>query len=225
MFSFLSVIVVDSLTATPEADTTDDASVDAVQESPTVPLDDTLLLEAGPGISSVSGGDFTDPVIAPSDEDPLREELVGITVDFGVLEGADAQAMTAMGFRTVLGVDDTLELNLGPEIAGRILSLEVEEDLSDHGSAHPESDNLAYSLRFYVLPDGVELPSAALEGSEAQLIETFGLQKLGEVDLGRFHSAPNDAGTELEILADTRQSELPEVVSDRAIVEHSAYIG
>jgi hypothetical protein len=47
---------------------------------------------------------------------------------------------------------------------------------------------LRYAMSFYMLPPGQVLPDDNVTGSEAGFMEAHGLQKLGEVDLGRFEA-------------------------------------
>jgi hypothetical protein len=50
------------------------------------------------------------------------------------------------------------------------------------------SVGLRYALSFYMLPPGQMLPDDNVTGSETGFMEAHGLQKLGEVDLGRFEA-------------------------------------
>jgi hypothetical protein len=99
--------------------------------------------------------------------------------------GAVTPNPTETGFRTQLGPGDELTLNIAPDLPGDILAVHSVFDLNEDDES---SVGLRYALSFYMLPPGQMLPDDNVTGTEAGFMEAHGLQKLGEVDLGRFEA-------------------------------------
>jgi hypothetical protein len=84
------------------------------------------------------------------------------------------------------------------------------------------SVGLRYALSFYMLPPGQVMPDANVTGSETGFMEAHGLQKLGEVDLGRFEAHFDEDNGETVVTDDSRQTEGPQVLANRTVTEISA---
>ena len=81
---------------------------------------------------------------------------------------------------------------------------------------------LRYALSFYMLPPGQMMPDSNVTGTEAGFMEAHGLQKLGEVDLGRFEAHFDEASGETVVTDDSRQIEGPQVLANRNVTEIGA---
>jgi hypothetical protein len=66
-----------------------------------------------------------------------------------------------------------------------------------------------------MLPPGQMLPEDNVTGTEAGFMEAHGLQKLGEVDLGRFEAHFDEKSGETVVTDDSRQAEAPQVIANR----------
>lgn len=132
--------------------------------------------------------------------------------------GAVTPNPTEGGFRTQLGAGDELTLNIAPDLPGDILAVHCVFDDNDAEN----SVGLRYALAFYMLPPGQMLPEDNVTGNEAGFMEAHGLQKLGEVDLGRFEAHFDEATGETVVTDDSRQAEAPMVLANRPVTEMTA---
>jgi len=142
-------------------------------------------------------------------------EVIPVRIGLPGTGGAEAAGATATGFRTALGPDDELTLNIAPDLPGRIVAVHSAFDIAGTCGAV----GLKYSLNFYMQSEGQSLPEGTVTGAEADFIEAHGLQKLGEVDMGRLKAHVDDATGEAVVAEDTRQPEAPRVIANRAVIE------
>jgi hypothetical protein len=84
------------------------------------------------------------------------------------------------------------------------------------------SVGLRYALSFYMLPPGQVLPDDNITGSEAGFMEAHGLQKLGEVDLGRFEAHFDEVNGETVVTDDSRQTEAAACAGQPPVTEIAA---
>ncbi len=133
--------------------------------------------------------------------------------------GAVTPNPTEAGFRTQLGPGDELTLNIAPDLPGDILAV---HSVFDTNGDDESSVGLRYALSFYMLPPGQITPDDNVTGSEANFIEAHGLQKLGEVDLGRFEAHFDESNGETVVTDDSRQAEAPHVTANRDVTEIAA---
>lgn len=133
--------------------------------------------------------------------------------------GAVTPNPTETGFRTQLGPGDELTLNIAPDLPGDILAVHSVFDMNENDES---SVGLRYALAFYMLPPGQAMPEDNVTGSEAAFMEAHGLQKLGEVDLGRFEAHFDEANGETVVTDDSRQTEGPQVLANRNVTEIAA---
>ncbi|KPQ16591.1 MAG: hypothetical protein HLUCCO18_08045 [Rhodobacteraceae bacterium HLUCCO18] len=133
--------------------------------------------------------------------------------------GAVTPNPTEAGFRTQLGPDDELTLNIAPDLPGDILAVHSVFDLNGDDES---SVGLRYALSFYMLPPGQVLTEDNVTGSEAGFMEAHGLQKLGEIDLGRFEAHFDEKSGETVVTDDSRQVQPPHILSNRAVTEIAA---
>lgn len=133
--------------------------------------------------------------------------------------GAVTPNPTEAGFRTQLGPDDELTLNIAPDLPGDILAVHSVFDMNGDDES---SVGLRYALSFYMLPPGQMLPDANVTGSETGFMEAHGLQKLGEVDLGRFEAHFDEKSGETVVTDDSRQAQPPHVLANRPVTEVAA---
>lgn len=162
-----------------------------------------------PALTLIEGG----AIFASPDAPDL--DVIAIEVDDDVLPLDDALPGPEDGFRTVLAPGDELTLNISDDVTGRIAAVQT---VHDHNVPGEGSDLLSYSLNFYLVPDDIPLPEGGYEGSEAEFIDLHEAQKLGEVDLGRFATSTNPETGDVEVTEDSRQTEPPNVVSNRDVV-------
>jgi hypothetical protein len=144
-----------------------------------------------------------------------------ISVAVGGPGSATAQAVEN-GFRTTLGPGDELTLNIAPDLPGQVLAV---HSVFDTAGETETSVGLRYALAFYILPEGQDLPAGSVTGTEGEFIEAHGLQKLGEVDLGRFEARFDPASGDTMVTEDSRQVEPPHVLANRPVTEISALFG
>ena len=157
--------------------------------------------------------DFGGPVapLAPADPDV---DVISIEVDDDDNIFEDDLPGPEAGFRAQLGPGDELTLNIADDVTGRIAAVQAVHDTH----AEDGHDILSYSLNFYLVPDDIDLPEDGYEGSETDFIETYEAQKLGELDLGRFETRTDPDSGDVEVTADSRQIEAPQVNSNRDVV-------
>ncbi|MGP1354904.1 hypothetical protein [Roseicyclus sp.] len=136
--------------------------------------------------------------------------------------GASGAEATDAGFRTSLGPGDELTLNIAPDLPGQILAV---HSVFDTAGQTETSVGLRYALAFYMLPEGQDLPAGSVTGTESEFIEAHGLQKLGEVDLGRFEASFDPASGDTMVTEDSRQVEPPQFLANRPVTEISALFG
>jgi hypothetical protein len=129
---------------------------------------------------------------------------------------------TETGFRSQLGPQDEITFNIAPDLPGQILAVHSVHDSEDGEGG---SVGLRYSLNFYMLPEGQSIPDGSVTGTEAEFIEAHGLQKLGEVDLGRFEARIDAASGDTVVTDDSRQVEPPQVLANRPVTEITALFG
>jgi hypothetical protein len=143
-------------------------------------------------------------------------EVIAISVG---LPGATAGPSAAeAGFRTALGAEDELTLNIAPDLPGQILAVHAVYDMAPGDEAMA----LVSTLNFYMQPEGEALPAGQVTGSEAAFIGAHGLQKLGAVDMGCIKAHEDPETGEVIVTEDTRQAEPPRVVANRIVTEISA---
>jgi hypothetical protein len=152
------------------------------------------------------------------DED-APNEIISVSVG---TPGVDAPDPAEAGFRTTLGPQDELTLNIAPDLPGQILAVHSVHDMAGDDEV---SVGLSYSLNFYILPEGQGIPTGNITGTETEFIEAHGLQKLGEVDLGRFEARYDPDSGETLVTDDSRQVEPPQVLANRPVTEISALFG
>lgn len=149
-----------------------------------------------------------------SDDEPT--EVIAVSVG---LPGAHTPDAAESGFRTALGADDEITLNIADDLPGQILAVHM---VFDTNSDDDQSVGLRYALGFYMLPEGQVLPEGTVTGSETDFIEAHGLQKLGEVDMGRFEAHVDPKTGDTIVTNDSRQAEPPHVLSNRPVTEVGA---
>jgi hypothetical protein len=176
--------------------------------------------------------DATVAELTPEEFDVLSNDMAGATLDV-VDDGAPDEVIsvavggpgavtpnpTETGFRTQLGPGDELTLNIAPDLPGDILAVHSVHDLNEDDES---AVGLRYAMSFYMLPPGQVLPDDNVTGSEANFMEAHGLQKLGEVDLGRFEAHFDEANGETVVTDDSRQTEPPHVLANRPVTEIAA---
>lgn len=205
------------------------------------PLPDTPTSEAFLPAEDISSRgdnvfDFVDDAkvaeLTPEELDMLSDDMAGAqldTVDDGQPDevisvavggpGAVTPNPTEAGFRTQLGPGDELTLNIAPDLPGDILAVHSVFDLNEDDES---SVGLRYAMSFYMLPPGQMMPDDNVTGSESGFMEAHGLQKLGEVDLGRFEAHFDEANGETVVTDDSRQTEPPHVLANRPVAEIAA---
>jgi len=149
-----------------------------------------------------------------ADDEPT--EVIAVSVGLPGVHSPDA---AQSGFRTALGAEDEITLNIAPDLPGQIVAVHTVFDID--GDAE-EAVGLRYALGFYMLPEGQMLPEGTVTGSETDFIEAHGLQKLGEVDMGSFEAHVDPATGDTIVTNDSRQAEPPHVLANRPVTEVSA---
>jgi hypothetical protein len=200
----------------PAATPTSEAFLPAEDEGNIFDLvEDTVVAELTPEELDLLTGDFAAAGAADYD-DGEPDEVLAVSVG---LPGSYTPQATETGFRTSLGAGDELTLNIAPDLPGQIVAVHsVFDMIGDDDSAV----GLRYALGFYMLPEGQTLPENTVTGSEAEFIEAHGLQKLGEVDMGRFEAHYDPESGSTVVTDDSRQAEPPHVLANRPVTEISA---
>lgn len=157
--------------------------------------------------------------VLPDVPDDAPTEVISVAVGG---PGSGMPDATESGFRTQLGPQDELTLNIAPDLPGQILAVHSVYDSEAGGQG---SVGLRYSLNFYMLPEGQVVPEGSVTGTEAEFIESHGLQKLGEVDLGRFEARLDPGSGDTIVTDDSRQVEPPHILSNRPVTEITALFG
>lgn len=152
-------------------------------------------------------------------DDDEPNEIISVAVGG---PGSVSEAAVDAGFRTQLGPEDELTLNIAPDLPGQILAVHC---VYDTAGADEVSVGLRYSLNFYMLPEGQTVPAGSVTGPEEDFIEAHGLQKLGEVDMGRFEARFDAETGDTMVTADSRQTDPPQVLANRPVTEMSALFG
>jgi hypothetical protein len=204
---------------------------------PDTPTSEAFLpAEATSDLSSGDAFDFVDDAIVadltPEEFDVLSNDIAGAqpeVVDDGEPDevisvavggpGAVTPNPTEAGFRTQLGPGDELTLNITPDLPGDIIAVHSVFDLNEDDES---SVGLRYALSFYMMPPGQMLPDDNITGSETGFMEAHGLQKLGEVDLGRFEAHFDEVNGETIVTDDSRQTEPPHLLANRPVTEIAA---
>jgi hypothetical protein len=171
-------------------------------------VDDALVADLTPEEFEMLSNDMAAAQLdAVDDGEPT--EVISVAVGG---PGAVTPNPTETGFRTQLGPGDELTLNIAPDLPGNILAVHSVFDLNEDDDS---SVGLRYALSFYMLPPGQMLPEDNVTGTEAGFMEAHGLQKLGEVDLGRFEAHFDEKSGETVVTDDSRQAEAPHVIANR----------
>lgn len=152
-------------------------------------------------------------------EDDEPNEVISVAVGG---PGPASEVAVEAGFRTQLGPEDELTLNIAPDLPGQILAVHSVHDMAGEDEV---SVGLRYSLNLYILPEGQSIPAGSVTGPEAEFIEAHGLQKLGEVDMGRFEARFEAETGDTLVTADSRQTDPPQVLANRPVTEMSALFG
>ncbi len=152
-------------------------------------------------------------------DDDEPNEIISVAVGG---PGPASEVAVDAGFRTQLGPEDELTLNIAPDLPGQILAVHSVHDMAGEDDV---SVGLRYSLNFYILPEGQSIPAGSVTGPEAEFIEAHGLQKLGEVDMGRFEARFEAETGDTVVTADSRQTDPPQVLANRPVTEMSALFG
>ncbi len=174
------------------------------------------------------GTEQAQPVPAPAstpypaviDEVDGEDALLTIDISNATLEtlATDPNAPDD-GFTAFLDSGDTLEVNLGDDVAGTLFVVDIADVTLGSGT---DPDQSFLSRAIYILPEGVTPPAEITAETEDALIESLGLIRLGEIDLGQLVTRTDPNNGEITILEDTRQSVLPQVISNRAITTDQA---
>jgi len=130
------------------------------------------------------------------------------------------QTETANGFRMSLPPDAQLDLNIEDDVAGQVLQVAAKFDAAS-GAEDGRTDTV-FSLNFYLAPGDLPENGDDFRGTEADLIERYGLEKLGELAMGRFTTEPADDGDGLIMTEYSRQTEEPEILCNRPITSIEA---
>jgi hypothetical protein len=181
-------------------------------------VEDTVVADLTAEELDMMAGQLS-PAMGAEDYGDGPTEVIAVSVGG---PGSGAPDATDAGFRTQLGPQDELTLNIAPDLPGQILAVHSVFDTEgdDEGSV-----GLRYAMNFYILPEGQDIPDGSITGTEAEFIEAHGLQKLGEIDLGRF-AARYDAETgDTVVTDDSRQAEPPHILANRPVTEMTALFG
>jgi hypothetical protein len=159
-------------------------------------VDDALVADLTPEEFEMLSNDMAAAQLdAVDDGEPT--EVISVAVGG---PGAVTPNPTETGFRTQLGPGDELTLNIAPDLPGNILAVHSVFDLNEDDDS---AVGLRYALSFYMLPPGQMLPEDNVTGTEAGFMEAHGLQKLGEVDLGRFEAHFDEKSGETVVTDDS----------------------
>jgi hypothetical protein len=178
-------------------------------------VDDALVADLTPEEFEMLSNDMAAAQLE-ADDDGEPTEVISVAVGG---PGAVTPNPTESGFRTQLGPGDELTLNIAPDLPGDILAVHSVHDLNEDDDS---AVGLRYALSFYMLPPGQMLPEDNVTGTEAGFMEAHGLQKLGEVDLGRFEAHFDEKSGETVVTDDSRQAETPQVIANRTVTEIAA---
>lgn len=236
-----AVFVNDTEDVAPEADPDDpslgsaaDPEADDGEDTEDTPTEDSGTGDdAGTGGDTGAGDEIGSGDDLPSsdegaaalseiiDEEDGEDDVITLDLSAAALAAlaTDEDAPEEDGFTAFLDGGDELTVTLSDDIAGRVLELSTEYLTEGQDGA---ADQSRFALTLYILPDGAELPDDLDGVSEAQLIDDLGLARFGEIDLGQLVSQTDESTGEVTILEDTRQTEVPLVVSNRAIVSATA---
>ncbi|NKX44241.1 hypothetical protein [Roseicyclus persicicus] len=187
-----------------------------------------------PPVTDLGGGSAFEVlaalVAAPMSAAPALPALTTSDDDMDVIELEITEAAFARivddpmdgeddGFVARLDGSDVMEITLSDEVKGDLLVLETANHLPSGADGAMETQ---FALGLYILPEDQALPDALPEGSEEDLVAELGLIKIGTVDLGHVTVAVDAVTGEEIIVEDARQLDLPEIVSNRAVVTASA---
>ncbi|MFW5654793.1 MAG: hypothetical protein ACOCYW_03990 [Roseicyclus sp.] len=173
-------------------------------------LSGTEALAAAPTGDSAGGGD---------DADGSHPQVIALCVAPPGPSGAGGPDAAQAGFRTALGPGDELTLNIAADLPGQILAVHALTD----ASPGEDAADLVATLNLYLHPEGLSLPDEQWTGPEARFIAALGLQKLGEVQMGRLVAHVHPESGETVVTEDSRQSGPPAIVANRTITEIGAH--
>jgi len=178
-------------------------------------VDDAIVADMTPEELDVLSDDMAAAQLDLED-DGEPTEVIAVAVGG---PGAVTPNPTESGFRTTLGPGDELTLNIAPDLPGDIVAV---HSVFDTNGDDESSVGLRYALSLYMLPPGQMLPDDNVTGTEGNFMEAHGLQKLGEVDLGRFEAHFDEESGETIVTDDSRQAEAPHLLANRPVTEIAA---
>lgn len=174
-----------------------------------------LSLDPGAGTDVVDAGLFHD-VVTKGDE---AVDTLNYTIAAAELAAENAETPIENGFVTEMDPTDTLTVTLADDITGTLHAVQVENFSNNTGS---QDENTDFAVNIYILPEGGEAPPAEFEGDEATYMETYGLTKIGTIELGNFTNVFDPETEELTEVNNTVQEEPPTILGDREISTSAA---
>lgn len=135
------------------------------------------------------------------------------------LAAEDAETPLDNGFDTRMDPADTLTVTLADDIPDTLHTVEVEYFGNNTTS---QDENTDCALNLYLLPEGGTPPPADFEGDEAQYMQTYGLTKIGTIDLGNFTNEFDPDTEQTTVINDTVQADPPAIQGNRAITGSAA---
>lgn len=182
-----------------------------------------------PDAASAGGGDGDIPPktrrqAATSDRNVSPDARLTIDVTDATLAALSSGGSgSSAGFEAFLAASDALEVKLAAEVRGNLLVLDAAQVQTTTG-AQTETRRSDLALALYVIPEGMVVPANLGDVPEADLIKTFGLIRLGEVDLGQRVTQTDLATGIVTVAKDTAQTGVPQILSNRGIVTSTAVL-
>lgn len=206
-------------TAPARLDGTEDDDAIVVEPTST----EAFEIHAYEGEDTVSAGLFQDTFTRGDDDVDSVTYTIGAAEIVADNPEEDTERGSEKGFYAAMDPEDTLTINLEEDVSGSLHVIAYELATTNEET---ESARIDYSIGIYLLPEGIEPPDDATDGSTLQgevngdedsLMDAFGLIKLGQIDMGVFSSNKDETTGENVVNIDTVQDVPPTILANRMI--------